>query len=84
VLRHMADWDLLVFPSVNYSSETKGAALVISRAEKQGLVRSRIDVFFQVINDFVILETFDVKTEPGIVERLTIRISCKWPARSFP
>jgi len=56
IIEHLRD--LLVFAGVNNSSETEGTTLMIGRTEKQGLIWSRIDVFFQVINYLVVLGTF--------------------------
>ena len=69
--------DLLIFTGANNPSEAERATLVISCTEKQGLVWSRIDVFFQIINYLIILGTLDIRMGPGVGERLTIRISCK-------
>lgn len=69
--------DLLVFASVNDSSESEATTLMISCAEKHSLIRSRINVFFQVIDDFVVLKKLGVSMVPEAGERLTINISCK-------
>lgn len=48
----------LVFAGVNNSPKSEATTFMIGCAEKQSLIRSRIDVFFEVINDFIILGTF--------------------------